>query len=213
MPIANDVYNYIERNYVPNSPIFLSELIIPGIAAVTVRQQLKKLTEDGRLRRFDTGIYYIPLKTMFLSGSSLSIDEVIRKKYLLDGGNVCGYVGGLMFANLLGLTTQVPSQYEVYTNKATTEYRDVKLQSYRIILRKPCCQVDEGNVAILQFLDLFRNLENVSEVEGEELATKIINYMDKKNITFKSLRPYLKFYPDSIYKNMYEARLLNGISS
>ena len=78
MVLMNDVYRYIENNYQLNEPIFLSELNIPGMKAVSVRQQLKKLTESGRLKRFDTGIYYIPKKSMFRSGSTLSVDEVME---------------------------------------------------------------------------------------------------------------------------------------
>ena len=77
MALINDVYSYIENNYQPNEPIFLSELNISGMKAVSVRQQMKKLTESGQLKRFDTGIYYIPKKSMFRSSSSLSVDEVI----------------------------------------------------------------------------------------------------------------------------------------
>ena len=79
MALINEVYNYIENKYKPNEPIFLAELDIPGMKAVSIRQQMKKLTEDGRLKRFDVGIYYIPKKSMFRSGSTLSVDEVIRK--------------------------------------------------------------------------------------------------------------------------------------
>ena len=48
MALINDVYSYIENNYQPNEPIFLSELNISGMKAVSVRQQMKKLTESGR---------------------------------------------------------------------------------------------------------------------------------------------------------------------
>ena len=137
MVLMNDVYIYIENNYQPKEPIFLSELNIPGMKTVSVRQQMKMLTESGQLKRFDTGIYYIPKKSMFRSGSTLSVDEVIRKKYLADGENCCGYVGGILFANQFGLTTQVPGVYEFYTNKATTEYRETQLSNLRVILRKP----------------------------------------------------------------------------
>ena len=87
MTLSDEVYKNIENNYKTNEPIFLSELDIPGMKAVSVRQQMKKLTEDGRLKRFDAGIYYIPKKSMFRSGSTLSVDEVIKKKYLLNGTN------------------------------------------------------------------------------------------------------------------------------
>ena len=66
MALMNDVYSYIENNYQTNEPIFLSELNIPGMKAVSVRQQMKKLTEFGKLKRFDAGIYYIPKKKLQL---------------------------------------------------------------------------------------------------------------------------------------------------
>ena len=68
MAQIDEVYSYLQENYSQNEPIFLSELIIPGIKPVSLRQQLKKLTEDGRLKRFDTGIYYLPKKSMFRLG-------------------------------------------------------------------------------------------------------------------------------------------------
>ncbi len=207
----NELYRYIENNYQPNEPIFLSEISIPGIKAVSIRQQMKKLTESGQLKRFDTGIYYIPKKSMFRSGSSLSVDEVIRRKYLTDGENCCGYVGGILFANKLGLTTQVSGVYEIYTNKATTEYRETKLANLRIILRKPYCVIDEKNVATLQFLDLLKEIVDISEVEGEELTNRLVSYMKKKNIGFENINQFLPYYPDRIYKNMYEVGLLNGV--
>lgn len=213
MALMNDVYSYIENNYQTNEPIFLSELNIPGMKAVSVRQQMKKLTESGQLKRFDTGIYYIPKKSMFRSGSSLSVDEVIRRKYLADGGNCCGYVGGILFANQLGLTTQVPGVYEVYTNKATTEYRETQLANLRVILRKPYCVIDEKNAVTLQFLDLLKEIVDISEIDGEELTNRLIGYMKKKSIGFESMRQFLPYYPERIYKNMYEVGLLNGVSA
>ena len=213
MTLLNEVYNYIENKYKPNEPIFLAELDISGMKPVSVRQQMTKLTEDGRLKRFDAGIYYIPKKSMFRSGSTLSVDEVIRKKYLQDGVNRCGYVGGILFANQLGLTTQVPALYEVYTNKATTEYRETRLANLRVILRKPYCEIDAKNAETLQFLDLIKEVVDISEVDGEDLTKRLLGYMKKKNIGFESMKPFLPYYPDRIYKNMYEVGLLNGVSA
>lgn len=213
MALVNEVYDYILNKYSTNEPIFLTELDIPDMKPVSVRQQIKKLTEDGRLKRFDTGIYYIPQKTIFRSGSTLSVDEVIQKKYLQDDGNCCGYIGGILFANKLGLTTQVPALYEVYTNKATTEYRETRMANLRVILRKPYCKIDTENAETLQFLDLIKEVMDISEVEGEELTKRLLAYMKKKNIRFENMKPFLPYYPERIYKNMYEVGLLNGVSA
>jgi len=207
------VYQYLTDNYKENEPIFLSDISIPGIKDVSVRQQMKKLTESGKIKRFDTGIYFIPRKTIFKSGSTLSVDEVIRKKYLVDGEVQCGYLSGLMFANKLGLTTQVPMVYEVCSNKATTDYRDMQIGKFRIILRRPYVEVTSQNVNELQFLDLMKEVVDVSEIEGMELTERLVNYLKVKNIAFDSLRPYLSYYPDKIYKNMFEVGLLNGVAT
>lgn len=213
MTLIDEVYSYIEKNYQPNEPIFMSDLNIQGIKPVSVRQQIKKLTEAGKLKRFDTGIYYIPKKSIFRSGSTLSIDEVIKRKYLIDGKNCCGYVGGLLFANQLGLTTQVPAVYEVYTNKATTDYRETRLASFRVIIRKPSCEINEKNVNTLQFLDLLKEIVDVTEINGIELTSRLLNYMKENNISFEHMSEFLPYYPERIYKNMYEVGLLNGVSA
>ena len=207
------VYDFLKTNYELNEPIFLSEIDVPGMKAVSVRQQIKKLTEDGRLKRFDTGIYYLPKKTMFKSGSAISIDEVIRRKYLTDGGKCCGFVSGIMFANRLGLTTQVPSVYEICTNKATTDYRETQLANIRVIIRRPYVKIDDKNANALQFLDLLKEVIDVSELEGPALKNRLIEYMKRINLGYDVLKSYLPYYPERIYKNMFEVGLLNGVSA
>ena len=213
MAQIDEVFSYLVKNYGQNEPIFLSELAIPGMKPVSLRQQLKKLTEDGRLKRFDTGIYYLPKKSMFRFGSMLSPDEVIRKKYLIDSGSRCGYLSGMMFANQLGLTTQVPMAYEVYTNKATTDYRDTTLGSLRVIIRRPYVEVNDGNASALQFLDLIKEVRDISELDGVDLRERLTNYMKANGLGFDTLQQYFPYYPDRIYKNMYEVGLLNGVAT
>ena len=92
------VYEYLKSLYGLNEPIFLSEVNVPEVSSAALRQQLKKLTTDGKVKRFDTGIYYLPEKSIFRSGSTLSVDEVINKKisygryravWLYERYNVC----------------------------------------------------------------------------------------------------------------------------
>lgn len=213
MTLMDRTYEYLKINYRENEPIFLSEVHIADMKDVSVRQQMKKLTEEGRIKRFDTGIYYIPKKTMFRSGSTLSVDDIIRRKYLMDGEKKCGYLSGIMFANRLGLTTQVPMVYEVCSNKATTDYRDTQIGRFRLIIRKPYVEVNDQNADELQFLDLMREVGDISEIEGTELTDRLLSYLRAKGMQFDSLRPYIPFYPDKIYKNMYEVGLLNGVAS
>lgn len=206
-------YDYLIEIYGENEPIFVAELEYANMSEGSIRQQIMKLAEDGRIKRYDTGIYFIPKKSMFKSGTTLSLDRVLEKKYLENNDKRCGYIGGVAFANQLGLTTQVPMTYEVVTNKATKDYRETKLANSRIILRKPRVTIDENNYRILQFLDLIKDIDYYSEVSGEELQKRLIAYMTGCAMMFSDLEPYLQYYPDRIYKNLYETRLLYGIPS
>lgn len=207
------VYNYLVNKYEKGTPIFLSDVDIPEMKAVSVRQQINKLVKSGQIKRFDTGIYYLPQESIFLSGSSLSVDEVIRRKYLLDKGESCGYVGGIVFANRIGLTTQVPGRYEIYTNKATTDLRETSMAGISIIIRRPYVKINENNVKVLQFLDLLKEVSDISELIGRELRDRLLEYMRRSGIAFSTIEPYLRYYPDRIYKNMYEVGLLYSVSA
>lgn len=207
------LYDYLTKNFCENEPIFVSEIKIEGMTDVNLRQQIKKLADSGKIKRFDTGIYFLPKETIFRSGSQPSIYKVIEKKYLQIEKQRCGYISGIMLANQMGLTTQVPMVYEVVTNKATKDYRETKLAKTRVIIRKPRVEITEDNYKILQFLDLMKDIDNYSEVPEEQLQKRLLEYMKNIKLSFSMLEPYLSYYPDRIYKNMYEMRLLYGIPS
>lgn len=205
------LYEYLKYKYQPNEPIFLSNLSIEGISYNNLRQQIKKLVDSGLLVRYDTGIYFIPEPSIFKSGSQLSFNRVVKEKYLLDESREqCGYISGVYFANAVGLTTQVPMKYDVVTNKATKDYREVKLAQSTIIVRKPKIEVTSANHLTLQFLDLIKDIDSLSELKGLSLNNKLRDYIQKANLEFKEIEKYLDYYPDKIYKNMYKVGILNA---
>jgi hypothetical protein len=207
------LYEILMNEYGVNEPIILSDLKIEGMSAGCLRQQIKKLTDSGLLKRYDNGIYFLPKKTIFKSGSQLSRDRVIQKKYLQKDGRRCGYISGISFANKIGITTQIPMACEVVTNKASKDYREVQLASSRVIIRKPRIAIDESNYIVLQFLDLMKDIDVISEITGEELSDQLLSYMKKINLRFSDIAGFLQYYPDKIYKNLYEAGLLYGVST
>lgn len=208
------LYDYLIKRYGENEPILLSDLQIEGITDVNIRQQMKKLSDIGKVKRFDTGIYFIPsIKNMTHTELTLSIEQVIEQKYLLDGKQRCGYISGLLFAKEIeGLTAKTTSMYEVVTNKATKYFRETSLANVRVIIRKPRAPVTESNYKILQFLDLLKDIDLYAEIEDRALKDCIIKYMKETGLEFSMLEYYFSYYPDKIYKNMYKAGLLHEIS-
>ena len=100
------LYQYLTENYKENEPFFLSDIQIEGITGNNIRQQLKKLTDAEKVKRFDKGIYYLPKKSIFKSGSKPTLEKVLEYKYMRDNDRRCGYFSGLLFFNQMGLTTQ-----------------------------------------------------------------------------------------------------------
>lgn len=202
------LYEYLLDNYKENEPIFLADLQVDGMTRTNVRQQIKKLTDTGKVKRFDNGIYFLPQKTIFKSGSQLAPEKVLECKYLRDKDESCGYVSGLMFFNQMGLTTQVPMMYEVVSNKATNDYRETSLAKSRVIVRKPKVPVTEKNYKALQFLDMLKDVDVYSEVTGKPLQDRLYRYMDDANLSISEMEPYFAYYPDKLYKNLVETRVI-----
>ena len=206
------LYEYLLDNYKENEPIFLVDIQIDGMTRTNVRQQIKKLADTGKVKRFDNGIYFLPKKTFFKSGSQLAPEKVLECKYLRDKDKRCGYVSGLMFFNQMGLTTQIPMMYEVVSNKATNDYRETSLAKSRVIVRKPKVPVTEKNYKVLQFLDMLKDVDLYSEVTGKQLQDRLYCYMDDANLSISEMEPYFSYYPDKQYKNLVETRVIyNGL--
>lgn len=206
------LYEYLLDNYKENEPIFLVDIQIDGMTRTNVRQQIKKLADTGKVKRFDNGIYFLPKKTFFKSGSQLAPEKVLECKYLRDKDKRCGYVSGLMFFNQMGLTTQTPMMYEVVSNKATNDYRETSLAKSRVIVRKPKVPVTEKNYKVLQFLDMLKDVDLYSEVTGKQLQDRLYCYMDDANLSISEMEPYFSYYPDKLYKNLVETRVIyNGL--
>ena len=202
------LYEYLLDNYKENEPIFLADLQVDGMTRTNVRQQIKKLTDTGKVKRFDNGIYFLPKKTIFKSGSQLAPEKVLECKYLRDKDERCGYVSGLMFFNQMGLTTQVPMMYEVVSNKATNDYRETSLAKSRVIVRKPKVPVTEKNYKDLQFLDVLKDVDVYSEVTGKPLQERLYRHMDDAHLSISEMEPYFAYYPDKLYKNLVETRVI-----
>jgi hypothetical protein len=80
-----------------------------------------------------------------------------------------------------------------------------------VIIRRPQVEVNDDNASALQFLDLLKEISDISELDGLELTDRLTGYMRANGLSFETLRQYFPYYPDRIYRNMYEAGLLNGM--
>lgn len=201
--------DYIKNNYQNGEPILLEEIKYKNQAAL--RQEMKRLTDNGILVRAFNGVYYKAYKTIFNTEGKMSIEQYIKKKYLNDTSSQIGFITGLSLANKYGFTTQVPSQIEITSNKATTQQRRIKIDGYTLIIYSPVVKITEENISSIQFLDLMLNIDKYSELDEIEQKNKLKNYVKITNVNFDCVKKIIGLYPSRVYKNIYNGGLINEL--
>lgn len=202
---------YLQKNYKLNEPIFVSDVDLP-VTDTNLRQMFKVLCDSGQIYRYETGIYYMKGNSQLKGGVSLSASEVARYKYISRKGRVEGYYSGYTFANLLGLTTQVPYTIEIVSNQASAKCREVSVKNQKIMLRRPRAEITKENVSILQLLDLLKDLKQYIDEDIPAAAETISTYIRKLGIKRADVDEYIVLFPDRVYKYIYETRLYNAFA-
>ena len=203
------LYDYILKNYEKDEPIFLSEL--PGDSRDYVRQEMKKLVDDGKLERLFNGVYYLSYTTILGTKGKMSIDKYVDKKFIKSNGRVSGYITGIQLANMYGFTTQTPACIEVCSNEATTKQRKLCIDGRNLIVYKPITEITKENQTALQFLDLMTTNDKYSEISDNLLRMKLKEFVNILNVDFSIVKRYIALFPDRVYRNIYQGGLMGEL--
>ena len=203
------LFEFLINKFNKGEPIFLSE--ISGYSKDYIRQEMKRLTDEGKIERLYNGVYFIPYTTILGTKGKVSIDKLIEKKFLSVDDSIYGFYCGLSLANILGFTTQNPAYYEICSNAATTKQRKLNIEGINMIIYKPFVDITKENYKELQFLDLMSNIDKYSELDDKKKNKKLLNYVKEYNINFDIVKEYLPLYPDRVYKNIYCAGLMDKL--
>ena len=203
------LYDYILKNYEKDEPIFLSEL--PGDSRDYVRQEMKKLVDDGKLERLFNGVYYLSYTTILGTKGKMSIDKYVDKKFIKSNGRVTGYITGIQLANMYGFTTQTPACIEVCSNEATTKQRKLCIDGRNLIVYKPITEITKENQTALQFLDLMTTIDKYSEISGNLLRMKLKEFVNILNVDFSIVKRYIALFPDRVYRNINQGGLMGEL--
>ena len=203
------LYDYILKNYEKDEPIFLSEL--PGDSRDYVRQEMKKLVDDGKLERLFNGVYYLSYTTILGTKGKMSIDKYVDKKFIKSNGRVTGYITGIQLANMYGFTTQTPACREVCSIEATTKQRKLCIDGRNLIVYKPITEITKENQTALQFLDLMTTIDKYSEISGNLLRMKLKEFVNILNVDFSIVKRYIALFPDRVYRNIYQGGLMGEL--
>ena len=193
---------YLKDKFGYNEPIYIDEIRFRDYSRPWIFSELKKLVDSGDIRRFDTGIYYFPVKMVF-GDSFLEPHKVVERRFISDGNDVYGYIAGVSLLNLTGLSTQVPNLIELVTNNETTRVRDIKVGSQKVRARRSRTTITKENVTALQFLDLMNSVTPAAMDETERLMLR--KYIKNSGVTRSAVTQYAGVFPAKAMKNMIES--------
>ena len=206
------LYEFLKNNYKEAEPIFFSDIVIEGITKSAVNQQLKKLCDEGKLQKYENGIYYLPKKSRLKTNVGVNADMVARYKYVSRGGKVDGFYSGNTFANQLGISTQVPNKVEIVSNNMAAKIREIPIGKRTFIVRRPVVPINDENVYVLQLLDLLKNLDMYLDESYDVAHDKVSQFVQIHGITKNDVDSYIREFPIAIFKSFNFSLLLNALT-
>lgn len=168
--------------------------------------KLKRMADKGEIERLQKGVYCQVKQTVF--GKAMpSIDQVVKRTLTEQNGRKIGYESGTFLLNRLGLTTLIPRDMELTTNR----YGAKLPEGCRIKLKKPVTAVTDANWKYLQFIDLISELPGM-HIDAEKSELLLAGYakiqkLDGLTLIFTARR----YYPAKVLAPLID--LLMGVNN
>ncbi len=174
-------------------------------AAAACAVAIKRIINDNiipELRMYQKGVYYLTSVTPF-GELGINKERLIEDKYLHGG---IGYEGGLSLLHMVGLTTQMPRERLIITNKAIDGLRADR--QLNVMIKPPRLPISMENKAYLQTLDMLDLLDD-APVDAENPYEIITMYMKTHGVEYAPLLSIAdEYYPrDTVLKIARVARL------
>lgn len=176
--IGEPIYtNIIAQNLAKTFEIPMEKAIVATAIAVRRLINNKRIPE---LRFFQKGIYY---KTQMTPFGEAKIDKnaLISDKYLFHN---TGYETSYTFLHHIGLTTQMPVQRFISTNKATDCIRKDKILD--VVICPPKTNINSNNKLYLQLLDAIEMIKK-APIDAENPYRLIAEYIKKMKLDYGEL--------------------------
>lgn len=200
----------IQNTFDLNEPIFTEELLrlFSDYSRPQVFRLINAAKECGEIVQYAKGIYYRPQKTR-LGNSTITADDVIRKRYLNSKDDVYGVYSGIKLLNAFAVTTQMAGIVEVVTNNESAKYREIQINKRRYILRRSRCAIDRNNVAAYRVMQLFSEMEKEDKID-EAAEERLRGYIAKEGISQSQLFSMAQVFPARAAKMMIGSGIING---
>ena len=188
MEIISDKINDFDSH-----KVFFANDFLDIASNATVRQILKRLADEDKIKRVIDGFYYNPKYSELIGEyEAVSIHELalaIARKY---NCNIAPYSSTAL--NLLGLSTQVPTHYKYISSG---RYKEYKIGDTVLEFKK----VNPGEIANMS-LKTATVIQSIKSLGKEDITSEVIQKI-RENLTEKERKDLMnesKSVPAWIYE-------------
>ncbi|BAL01040.1 hypothetical protein OBV_38410 [Oscillibacter valericigenes Sjm18-20] len=155
--------------------------------------KLKRMADRGEIERFQKGMYFHVKETVF-GKATPDIDKMVMKTLTEQDGEKIGYESGASLFNKLGLTTMIPRDIEITTNR----YRTNLPERCHIKVRRPPTVITDQNWKCLQLIDVVSALPNahIDSDHPEQLLAAHIKKQQLDGLTL--ILTTRRYYPQKV---------------
>lgn len=211
MSVAFIVREFIDKHE-EREPIFIDDLQIDEKQKNARNCEFYKLECMGKIRKYHKGIYYKPKVTKF-GELGINKDKLVEYKYLRGkDGEIEGYTTGPTLWYNLNITTQVPKNKWIVSNKVNHNKIDEDLYAKIMV---PKMKVNYKLIKYFILLDVIEQYDKIQDKNIQKYNEFIINTISKykasdlrilKRVSFeytKFVRNVLGMYIELVYNNFY----------
>lgn len=197
------VVEVLKKQYRPCEPIVLSDVKWLKLSPGALRQCFKRMSDQGIVKRYMNGVYYLPDK-----GKIPSIEDVIAGMYIGNKKRIFGYYSGCAFAKKLGATEREDECPVIVTNKENSRGRYRTIAVRKVYLKKPYITITRDNADIVAVLDFIREWDVFSDLNETDTFIKIKEYMKRQNIGKKELLDVAVYFPNKVSAMLVKHKLV-----
>lgn len=200
----------LKEKFNTNEPIFTKEILesFSEYSRPYVFRLIDKAEKKGEIVNFDTGIYFLPTKSI-IGASTITAEDVVNKKYVGYKDDVYGVYSGLNLQNMFSVTTQMPNTIEIVTNNESTRCREVVIDGRTVILRKSRCKIDRENASAYTVLQL---LSEIGKDIDDRTRGVISKYIRENGVKTAELISLARVFPAQTTKNLIYSGVLNDFT-
>ena len=122
-----------------------------------------------------------------------------------------GIYGGTLLLNSMGVTTQVPTVIEIFTNNETWRRREVMVGYQKVVLRKARMPITTENVELFRLMEFFNSID-INKMDRNTSFAAVIAYIREKKWTRDEIIAYAQNFPAKAVKNLLQSGVLYEIA-